>query len=346
MAEIACDRKGTHALQSLIALVSREVEENLLKDCLKDHIVELSFDPQGTHFVQKLITSISLNNISFVFDPIIRRFVEVANHSFGLCVLKQLVTKVENAPGLRGRIIGLLTDNLENLIQNPYGNYALQHALDTYQNECSVLFEKTFDRIVQYSNQKFSSNVIEKCLVIAAPEYKKAFVKEITKNDRMVELMKNKYGNFVLLKAIKSVDTEDRQVIMQSLTRNLNSVSMAKYKNSWSKFIEENPLRVPGLAQQTKHSIFRQNSGNQFENSGSVGYDASSKPLENWNDPKRELQQQKGGQKGREGDYGQENRVLKENIPGGLKERKQANQKFYEDKNQQHNPIQWGQKYY
>src|SRR6478609_7166481 len=43
MAEIACDRKGTHALQSLIALVSRDVEENLLRDTLKDHIVELSF---------------------------------------------------------------------------------------------------------------------------------------------------------------------------------------------------------------------------------------------------------------------------------------------------------------
>lgn len=43
MVEIACDRKGTHALQSLIALVSRDAEENLLKDTLKDHIVELSF---------------------------------------------------------------------------------------------------------------------------------------------------------------------------------------------------------------------------------------------------------------------------------------------------------------
>ena len=54
MVEIACDRKGTHALQSLIALVSRDVEENLLRDTLKDHIVELSF-------VRNLLSFFGLN---------------------------------------------------------------------------------------------------------------------------------------------------------------------------------------------------------------------------------------------------------------------------------------------
>jgi len=87
MVEISCDRKGTHSLQALIALVSRESEEQLLRDTLKDHIVELSFDPQGTHLIQKLIVSISNENIDFIFEPLVSRFVEVANHSFGLCVV-------------------------------------------------------------------------------------------------------------------------------------------------------------------------------------------------------------------------------------------------------------------
>jgi len=290
MVEISCDRKGTHSLQALIALVSRESEEQLLRDTLKDHIVELSFDPQGTHLIQKLIVSISNDNIDFIFEPLVNRFVEVANHSFGLCGLKQLITKIDKIPEMRRRLIRLLYDNLENLIQNPYGNYALQHALDTYQGDCNPLFEKTFDRIVQYSNQKFSSNVIEKCLVITSLELKRRFVQEIIRNDRIAELMKNKYGNFVLLKALKSVDTEDRQVIMQSLMRNLNSVSMAKYKNSWTKFIEENPLRVPS-AQTKKHSLFRHNSGNSENMTSTMekeNVDMQSKSFEGWNDPRKD----------------------------------------------------------
>ena len=50
MVEIASDRKGTHSLQSLVALVSRDVEEQLLRDTLQSHIVELSFVRQASTY--------------------------------------------------------------------------------------------------------------------------------------------------------------------------------------------------------------------------------------------------------------------------------------------------------
>jgi len=43
------------------------------------------------------------------------------------------MTKVEKADGMRDRIVHLLYENLEELIQNPYGNYAVQHALDVIE---------------------------------------------------------------------------------------------------------------------------------------------------------------------------------------------------------------------
>lgn len=42
------------------------------------------------------------------------------------------MTKVEKVPEMKAKIINLLHDNLEELIQNPYGNYAVQHALDVF----------------------------------------------------------------------------------------------------------------------------------------------------------------------------------------------------------------------
>jgi len=117
------------------------------------------------------------------------------------------------------------------------------------------------------------------------------------RNDRIAELMKNKYGNFVLLKALKSVDTEERQVIMQSLMRNLNSVSMAKYKNSWTKFIEENPLRVPST-QTKKHSLFRHNSGtseNMTSTMEKENVDVQSKSFEGWSEPRKDNLKMAGG---------------------------------------------------
>lgn len=40
------------------------------------------------------------------------------------------MTKAEKSDKMRQTITTLLFENLEDLIQNPFGNYAVQHALD------------------------------------------------------------------------------------------------------------------------------------------------------------------------------------------------------------------------
>ncbi len=89
MVKIACDRKGTHSLQAIVSLINRDVEDRLIKDTLDGHVLELTLDAQGTHLIQKLIVAISLNNIGFIYEPVISRFIEVANNSFGLCVVSE-----------------------------------------------------------------------------------------------------------------------------------------------------------------------------------------------------------------------------------------------------------------
>lgn len=65
MVEIACDRKGTHSLQALVALVSRDSEEQLLRDTLKNHIVELSFVRFGSYSRNINTLRIHKEHISF-----------------------------------------------------------------------------------------------------------------------------------------------------------------------------------------------------------------------------------------------------------------------------------------
>lgn len=247
MIKIASDKKGTHSLQAIVSLISRECEDKLIKDTLDGHVLKLSFDNQGTHLIQKLINSISVTSIDFIYQPIVDKFTEVANHSSGLCVLKQLMSKVEKIPEYKKQIIGLIFDNLENLIQNPFGNYAIQHALEVYPKDCNAILEKILEKIIQYSNQKFSSNVIEKCIIISSSDYKKRYLAEITKPDRLIELMKNKYGNYVIFKILSQADNEDKQYIMQCLIKCLNNVTVSKYRNRWITFIEENPLKIPNI---------------------------------------------------------------------------------------------------
>jgi hypothetical protein len=98
-------------------------------------------------------------------------------------------------------------------------------------------------------------------------------VKEILKSDRIVELMKNKYGNYVILKILAAVETEDKQAIMHSLTKTVNLVNVSKYKNRWIQFIEENPLKIPGVNSTRTHrpSLFKNSAQamDNFHNNGS-----------------------------------------------------------------------------
>ena len=44
--------------------------------------------------------------------------------------LKALMTKVQKIDYMRRLMIELINQNVDNLIQNPFGNYAIQHALE------------------------------------------------------------------------------------------------------------------------------------------------------------------------------------------------------------------------
>jgi hypothetical protein len=89
---------------------------------LEGKVADLSLDSQGTHLIQKLVGSINAENIGFIYYPVIGEFVKMANHQHGLCVLKQIMTKVESMPkgesklNLKMNIVKLLRDNLENII--------------------------------------------------------------------------------------------------------------------------------------------------------------------------------------------------------------------------------------
>ena len=74
--------------------------------------------------------------------------------------------------------------------------------------------------------------------------------------------MKNKYGNYVLLKLLSTLDNEGKQFLIQHISKNLNHVNVAKYRSRWTQFIDDNPLKIPGLnpSQTVKPSLFKSQS--------------------------------------------------------------------------------------
>jgi hypothetical protein len=199
--------------------------------------------------------------------------------------------------------------------------------MEVCPHDCGPLLEKAVEKIVQYSNQKFSSNVIEKCVVIAPQEIRKEYLVALVKSERLSELMKNKYGNYVILKLLSTSDIEGKQLMLQHIVKNLNLVNVAKYRSRWAQFIDENPMKIPGVntTQTVKPSLFKNSSQN----------DGSAKDTNESNSPSsNEGWKRNPKDKEEKSQFYQGNPKVEENPGSGQKRGKNANQKFYTEKGQ------------
>jgi hypothetical protein len=65
---------------------------------------------------------------------------------------------------MRKYLIDHVSKNALEIVQNPFGNYIIQHILDEWgPNVIREVIDVIITNIISLSMQKFSSNVVEKC---------------------------------------------------------------------------------------------------------------------------------------------------------------------------------------
>jgi hypothetical protein len=83
-------------------------------------------DQQATHVVQKALLSFGPENKEFIIEEGLAKFVDLCTHANGLCLMKKLIPACSKDPTKVQRIITLMTKHAMELVQSPYGNYAVQ----------------------------------------------------------------------------------------------------------------------------------------------------------------------------------------------------------------------------
>lgn len=194
---VATDRWGTHALQSLIGLVCTSQEQELLLPALQEHVVELSCDPNGAHAVQRALVSFGVPCPEPILREVTRCLCTVAHNPHGLCVLKKCISQTRQGDG-QEHLLREISHHALDLAQGPYGNYAVQHALEEWGGEvCRPIVEALKGRLVQLSIQKFSSNVVGHLLRLAPAEAQPWILEELASPDQLQALLSSVYGHYV-----------------------------------------------------------------------------------------------------------------------------------------------------
>jgi len=236
VAGIACDKRGTHALQALIGLLQVEDEQLQLMNAIKGRVIQLSMDPNGTHVVQRLLCCFFPSVINWIYIAINDRLIEVAHHPYGLCVLKKCISQAKKPGNHQDMLLKQLARHAMDLVQSPYGNYAVQHALEEWGGDrCQPILQKLEGRMMQLSIQKFSSNVVEKLFCAAPAEFRARFIAELVESEKMSELINSNYGHYVAKRALQMATPEQSRALSEAIKANLSMLPNRRLRVKWEK---------------------------------------------------------------------------------------------------------------
>ena len=203
---IATNLYGTRVLQELIDFLKNDKLLSAFIKILIPYISNLVNDSNSVHIIYKLI-NIDNPLIDNIHNSICNQINEIGTNRKGCTFLKKYleIMKLDKVE----KIIKAIEKYLMNIITNQYGNYLIQNIvlLDNEKLKENIINDIA-KNICFYSNQKFSSNVVEKCF--DDDFIKNKFIEQMLIEDNFKKMLLDNFGNYVVQKAIISSNEEDK----------------------------------------------------------------------------------------------------------------------------------------
>lgn len=228
MVKIALNQHGTRALQKMIEFITTREQIQTIIGALKDRVVELIQDLNGNHVIQKCLNRLSPEDAQFIFDAVGLNCVVVGTHRHGCCVLQRCI---DHATGhQKAQLISQITANAFSLVQDPFGNYVLQYIVDLQESIFTNPLCYSFQgNIPLLSKQKFSSNVIEKCLRGAEPLVSRMMIEEMLNSNELEKMLRDSFANYVVQTALDYADPETKTHLVEAIRPILPSIRQTPY---------------------------------------------------------------------------------------------------------------------
>ncbi|CAO2834376.1 unnamed protein product [Amaranthus hypochondriacus] len=200
---IAMNSHGTRVVQTMVECIKTREEILWVVHSLEPGFLDLMKDSNGNHVGQRCFEKLSSED-NKVFSLIaLNHCIEIATHRFG-CVVFQRCLSYSNAE-VQQRLIKMICDNALMLARDPFGNYAVQYIMvEKLLKVPADLLNHFHGKYVNLSTQKFSSHVVEKCLLFV-PESHQRIVYEWLTVPRLEQILQDPYANFVIQRALESI---------------------------------------------------------------------------------------------------------------------------------------------
>ena len=238
--QLSTNKIATYAVQLIIEKLFSRNEKLMILRPIKMNLFKLALDIYGSHVIEKILMTYEIEYCIDIYNFIIENLIYLSNHVNGLCLVKQTLV-LQNKKEYYQIIKKTLIERSYELIENPYGNYALQIVIDHWSHDDLIeIFQKFLGHCTELSLLKYSSNVIEKCLM-KSEIFLNYFIQETCIEKKSIGiLIKNGFGNYVVQTALKSSKGTAKMILINSIENNLGILGEKKLINKWKNIISSN----------------------------------------------------------------------------------------------------------
>ncbi|KAL0387145.1 UNVERIFIED_CONTAM: putative pumilio7, chloroplastic [Sesamum radiatum] len=212
LVRISLNTHGTRVVQKLVETLKTTQQISLVISALEPGFLCPHQDLNGNHVIQRClqcftsedskVISKSLLSIRVHFVAAAKYCVDIATHQHGCCVLQRCISRSTGEH--RENLVAEISANGLLLAQDAFGNYVVQFVLGLKipcaMSKLTSQFEGNY---VHLSTQKFSSHVVEKCLVVCNEEARSKIIHELLSATYFDRLLQDPHANYVVQTALR-----------------------------------------------------------------------------------------------------------------------------------------------
>lgn len=228
LVRISCDMHGTRAVQKVIETLKTPEQFSMVVSALKPCIVTLIKNMNGNHVAQRCLQYLMPEYSEFLFEATTANCVELATDRHGCCVLQKCLSQSKGEQ--RRCLVSEITSNALILSQDPFGNYVVQFVFELRLPWAATdILDQLEGNYGDLSVQKYSSNVVEKCLKYAGEVRRNRIIRELINNSCLDQVMQDPFGNYVIQAALQQSKGALHAALVEAIRPHVPTLQTSPY---------------------------------------------------------------------------------------------------------------------
>eukprot|EP01117_Protostelium_nocturnum_P011123 TRINITY_DN403_c0_g1_i3.p1 TRINITY_DN403_c0_g1~~TRINITY_DN403_c0_g1_i3.p1 ORF type:complete len:665 (-),score=322.91 TRINITY_DN403_c0_g1_i3:293-2287(-) len=234
----AFDMYGTQSMQKMMPYLTENQIESVV-NALKPSSIALIKHNKANYLVQYCLDHLPQKHNQWIYDAVAECMDDVGRDRVGCVIVKRCIDHA--TPEQMHNLFAEICNKALALVQDPFGNYVVQHVLEKFpeSEQAQTLIERLLGNITDLCVQKFSSNVVEKCLQLSNPQNRHHLLTEMTNSDMLPQLLNDRFANFVIQTALDVANPEDRAALVKNIIPHLG-----RHYSPYTKRLQKKILQV------------------------------------------------------------------------------------------------------